>query len=346
MEGKTLAEIARTVGGELIGDPDKVIAGVASVGDCRPDEITFANDPVFVERACKKGVGALLVPSRVEGFSAAQIVVADPKIAALQVAYLFAPTAEIKPGRSTSAWVEETARIDPTATLMPFAYVGPDAKVGPGTVIHPGAYVGRQASVGAQCTLFPNAVVGERCVVGDRVILHGNAVLGTDGFGFYPDEQGRHQKIPQLGIVVVGDDVEIGACSCVDRATFGRTVIGEGTKIDNLVQIGHNCLIGKNALLVSQVGLAGSVEVEDQVTFAARSGSVGHVTIGQGAIIGGLSVVINDVEPGARLGGFPARHHMDWKRTTIAVEKLPQALKTLRRLEKRVAELENKRGKE
>ena len=339
---KTLEELAQLVGGQRIGDPGVMIAGVASVANCRADEITFALDPKFIDQVKTRQVGALLVQDEIPDLPVPQIVVSDPKIAAFQIARAFSPPTRHEAGISSSAFVDETATVDATATVMPFAYVGPNATVGAKTVLYPGVSIGQGAGVGADCRIFANAVVGDGCVVGDRVILHPNVSIGADGFGFYPDEQGRHQKIPQLGSVQIGNDVEIGACSCVDRATFGRTVIGDGTKIDNLVQIAHNCLIGQNGLFVSQAGLAGSVDVGDNVTFAARSASAGHVRIGRGAIVGAWSAVLYDVEPGARVGGVPARNHMEWKRSMVATEQLPAALRKLRRLEDRVAFLEAK----
>jgi UDP-3-O-[3-hydroxymyristoyl] glucosamine N-acyltransferase len=339
---KTLKELTGAVGGELIGDPDKTVSGIASIDDCRNDEITLAVDETYIARVKSAKIGAVLVQAKVDDLEIPQIVVADPKMAAFQIAYLFTDSAALEPGVSSLAFVDPSASIDDSATVQPFAFIGPEAKVGAGTVIHSGVHIGHKAVIGKGCTIHPNAVVGDRCRVGDRVILHNNVSIGADGFGFYPDGQGGHAKIPQLGIAVIGNDVEIGACSCVDRATFGRTVIGDGTKIDNQVQIAHNCIIGKNAMIVAQVGFAGSTIVEDNVTFAARSATAGHLTVGKGAVIGAMTAVLEDVAPGKKVGGIPARDHIEWKRSVIAVEKLPAAMKQLRRLEKRVKELEAK----
>lgn len=339
---KTLKELAGAVGGELIGDPDVTISGIASIGDCREDEMTLAVDEKYIARVRGAKIGALLVKAKVDDLSVPQIVVADPKRAAIQIAYLFSDPAAPVPGISSLAFVDSTAVVDPTATVMPFAYIGPEAAVGAKSLVYPHVYIGRKAAIGRECTLHPHAVLGDRCRLGDRAILHNHASIGADGFGYHPDGQGGHAKIPQLGIVVIGNDVEIGACSCVDRATFGRTVVGDGTKIDNQVQIAHNCLIGKNSLIVAQVGFSGSTVVEDNVTVAARAATAGHVTIGKGAVIGAMTAVIEDVAPGAMVGGIPARDHIEWKRSVIAVEKLPAALKQLRRLEKRVEELESR----
>jgi UDP-3-O-[3-hydroxymyristoyl] glucosamine N-acyltransferase len=341
---KTLSEIGTLVGGKVIGDPKVAIRGIASVGDCKPDEITFALAPKFIQNAANRPIGALLVKKAQDDFPHPQVVVADPKMAAFKLAHIFAEKIAPQPGKAAQAHVCDSANVDPTASLAPFAYVGEKATVGKGTVLYPGAYVGDNAVVGENCTLHPGVVVGERCEVGDNTILHNNVSIGADGFGFFPDGTGGHAKIPQMGIVAIGKNVEIGACSCIDRATFGRTVVGDGVKIDNLVQVGHNCLIGANSMLISQVGLAGSVDAGENVLFAARAAVSGHLTIGQGAVIGGGAGVLNDVPEGEMVGGFPARNHIAWKRSVVATQQLPQTLKKLRRLEKRVAELEKNRS--
>jgi len=339
---KTLKELAEVTGGNLIGEPSKKISGVCSVGDCQENEITFAIHDKFVQIAKERNIGALFISEEIENFPHPQIIVPDPKMAAFQAAFCFAETTKQEAGISPFAFVDSLAKVDPTATVMPFAYIGPMATVGQNSILYPGSYIGENASIGNDCTLFPNSVVGARCLIGNRVILHDSVSIGTDGFGYYPDENGVHQKIPQLGIVQIEDDVEVGACSCIDRATFGRTKICKGTKIDNQVQIAHNCVIGENGMIVSQTGLAGSTEVEQGVTFAARSATAGHVKIGEGAIIGAQAAAISDVAPGAMVGGIPARNHIDWKRSLIATEQLPKALIKLRRLEKKVAKLQEK----
>lgn len=337
---KTLKELAEIAGGNLIGDPSKNISGVSSVGDCQEDEITFAVKEKFIQKAKERAIGALFVSEELKDFPHPQIVVPDPKMAAFQAAFAFGEMEFHEAGISPSAFVDPSAKVDNTAVVMAFAYVGPDASVGKNTVLYPGSYIGERAFVGKDCTLFPNSVVGARCLLGNRVILHNSASIGADGFGYYPDQNGVHQKIPQLGIVKIGDDVEVGACSCIDRATFGRTIIGKGTKIDNLVQIAHNCVIGENVMIVSQTGLAGSIEIGANVTFAARSACAGHVKVGEGAVVGAMAGVLNDVEPGAMVAGVPARNHIEWKRSLIATEQLPKALKRLRRLEKDVEALQ------
>ncbi len=337
---KRAEEIANITGGQLVGDPEKMISGVASVMDCREDEITFATEEKFILRAEENRIGAIFLSEKRDGFPHIQIIVPDPKIAAFQTANSFIDKEPFESGISDLAFVDSSAKVSFKATVMPFAFIGPLAQVGKGTVIYPGVYIGSKALIGNHCVLFPNSVVGERCVLGNRVILNNCASIGADGFGYYPDPNGVHQKIPQLGIVKIENNVEVGACSCIDRATFGRTTIGKGTKIDNLVQVAHNCVIGENGMMVSQVGLAGSTEIEKNVTFAARSACAGHLKVGKGAIIGAMAAVANDIKSGEKVGGIPARNHIDWKRSLVATEQLPKSLRKLRRLEKKVAALE------
>jgi len=336
-----LTELAKRVGGEVCGDGDPEIVGIAQIDDVRPDEITFLDAPRYLPILRRKNPAALLVKEKIEDFAAPQVLVAEPRLAALAAAAALVAEPVYSPGIHPSAVIDPEAQVDPTATVMALCYVGPRAKVGPHSVLMPQVYLGPAASVGAACVLHPGVRVGERCRLGDRVICHHNVSIGADGYGYL--RQGDAQvKIPQKGIVVIENDVEIGACSCIDRATFGRTVLGEGTKIDNLVQVGHNDLIGKRCLLVAQSGLSGSVVVGDDVIFAARSGAISHVRIGNGAVVGGLSNAAKDVGEGRKVGGVIAQDHLEWKRQIAAVKKLPEALREIRRLAKRVEELERK----
>lgn len=336
-----LQSTASIVGGRVVGDTDREINGVAQVDAVRPDEITFIADEKYLRLLTDKDPAAVLVKDEFADLTCPQIVVADPYLAALQIAQAFFPDPQYEPGIDPAAAVDTAAEVDPTATVMAYAVIGPGATVGPHTVLMPQTYVGAQARVGAHCLLHPGARVGMRCTLGDRVILHHNVSIGADGYGY--ERMGDTQvKIPQRGIVVIEDDVEIGACSCVDRATFGRTVVGAGAKIDNHVQVAHNCLIGKRCLLVAQTGLAGSVVVGDDCVLAARVGVVPHVRIGAGSILAGGAGATRDVPPGSVVAGIPAKNHMDWKREIVALKNLPQAIKVLQRLVKRVEELETK----
>ncbi|MBZ0274197.1 UDP-3-O-(3-hydroxymyristoyl)glucosamine N-acyltransferase [bacterium] len=335
-----LGDIAEHVGGRVAGDPETPIADIAQVDDVRPGEITFAVNAGFLARAIERGAAAVLVPAEFEA-PLPRVVVAEARLAAIMTAMLLHPPRERAAGRVPDAHVDADALVDPSATIMPGAYVGAGASIGAGSVLMPGAVVEEDARVGAACVLHPNVTVKERCMLGDRVILHAGVVIGADGFGYF-EEGGRRVKIPQLGTVIVEDDVEIGAHSCVDRATIGRTVIGAGTKIDNLVQVGHNCLIGKNCILVSQVGLAGSVRIGDGAILAARAGVADNVAVGAHAVVGGMSGVARDVPEGAQVAGAPAYSGVDWRRNVAIMPDLHRTVRLVQRLSERVEELEAK----
>jgi UDP-3-O-[3-hydroxymyristoyl] glucosamine N-acyltransferase len=336
-----LAELAKAVGGEARGDAEREIRGVAQAGDVRDDEATFVDDPKYLPLLARRDPAAVFVRAFLPELRAPQIVVAEPRFAAIQASAAFVADPVFAPGVDPRAVVEPGAVVDPTATVMALAYVGAGATVGPHAVLAPQVYVGPEATIGANAALHTGVRVGARCRIGARVVCWHNVSIGADGFGFVRIGD-QHVKIPQKGAVVVEDDVEIGANTCIDRATFGRTVIGAGTKIDNLVQIGHNCLIGKRVLIVAQVGLSGSVTVGDDAVLAAASGVVPHVRIGRGSVVGAKSGVHKDVPDGAMVAGYPAKDHMAWKRETAALKHLPEAIRALQRLEKRVEELETK----
>jgi UDP-3-O-[3-hydroxymyristoyl] glucosamine N-acyltransferase len=343
-----LEELARRIGAEVRGDGSRRVRGVAALEDAAPDEVAFfANARYRAElqrtRAAAVIVGedeAQLVPQ-----SAARLVAPQPYVAFAKASAFFHPEDRPPPGAHPAAHVGTGAEIDPTASVGAHCVVGRGARIGPRSVLHPGAVVLDEARVGADCVLWTGAVVRERCVLGDRVVLQPNAVVGSDGFGFAFDLEGNgegpfHRKVPQVGIARIEDDVELGACTCVDRATLGETVVGRGTKVDNLVQIGHNVRIGPLSLIVAQVGISGSTEIGKGVVLAGQVGIVGHVKIGDGARIGAQAGVPNDVPEGATYTGYPAMPHREWLRTMAALPRVPDLVKQVRKLEARVAELE------
>jgi UDP-3-O-[3-hydroxymyristoyl] glucosamine N-acyltransferase len=280
----------------------------------------------------------------VEGEGPNLLVTPNPYLAFARVIDLFFPPPEPEaPGISPAAIVDPAAEVSERATVHPGATIGPRAKVGPGCVVHPGAYVGADAVVGADSVLHANVVLYPETEIGERVILHAGAVIGSDGFGFAPDG-GENVKIRQVGRAVIEDDVEVGANCTVDRAVLGETRIGRGTKIDNLVQIGHNVRIGERCLIVAQVGISGSSTVGNAVRLGGQVGVGGHIHIGDGAEVGAKSGVVDVIGPGAKVLGLPAIPLSDAKKSMLAVRQLPQMRKELRALRKTVEALQARLG--
>jgi UDP-3-O-[3-hydroxymyristoyl] glucosamine N-acyltransferase len=333
----TVSELAALVGGEVFsGSGDAVIEGPAALESAGPGEISFFAHPRYAADLRTTRATAVLVPRDFAGETPAVFIrVDDPSAAFTRITREFLREPAPPPaGVHPSAVVHSGAQIAPDASIGGQAVVMPGAVIGPRSVVMAGGYIGAGARIGAACLLHPHAVVGHGCLLGDRVILHSGAVVGSDGFG-YDTQDGRHTKIAQSGIVVVEDDVEIGANTTIDRARFGRTVIGEGTKIDNLVMIAHNVVIGKHCIVCAQVGIAGSARIGNHVILAGQAGLVGHIRIGDGAIVGAQTGVSNDIEPGARVVGSPPRPIGDWKRSIVRVDRLAELYNRVKKLEQR-----------
>ncbi len=333
----TVAEIAASVGGDFPPEAAAIfIKGPATLAAAQPGEISFFSHPRYASDLRETQATAVLVTRDFTGETpAACIRVDNPSSAFTKVTEKFCPAPEIPPpGIHLSAIIAPSAQIAPDACIQAQAVIEDGVSIGARSIIGAGVFLGRGVIIGADCLLHPRAVVRENCVLGDRVILHSGAVIGGDGFG-YDTREGRHHKIPQMGNVVIENDVEIGANSTIDRARFGRTVIGEGTKIDNLVMIAHNVVIGKHCIICAQVGISGSTEIGDYVILAGQAGIVGHIEIGSGVIIGAQSGVSNDVEPKARLVGSPPRPIGEWKRTVVRIDRLPDLYERVKKLETR-----------
>jgi len=349
----SLEELARQIGAEVRGDGARRVRGVAGLADAGPEDVAFFANPRYrAELKQTRAAAVILAEDEAElaPKSAARLVAPQPYVAFAKASALFHSPERPPAGAHATAQVAAGAEIDPTASVGAGCIVGRAARIGPRTILYPGSAVLDEARIGADCVLWTGAVVRERCVLGDRVVLQPNAVVGSDGFGFAFDLEGEgagpiHRKVPQAGIARIEDDVELGACTCVDRATLGETVIGRGTKVDNLVQIGHNVRIGPLSLIVAQVGISGSTEIGSGVVLAGQVGIVGHVKIGDGARIGAQAGVPNDVPEGATYTGYPAMPHREWLRTMAALPRVPDLLKQVRKLEARIAELEHDRPK-
>jgi UDP-3-O-[3-hydroxymyristoyl] glucosamine N-acyltransferase len=335
-----LSDLAARVGAQVQGDGAIAIDGVAPLDEAGPSHLSFfANRKYRVAFEATRAGAVVVEPD--EEVPAGRTVLRAPNayLAFAKLSTYFHPPAAARPEVASQAVVHPGARVHPTAQVMPLATVAAGAEIGARTILHPGVHVGEGARVGEDCLLYPNVAVRERCVVGNRVILQPGCVIGSDGFGFAFDPEGegrgpRHYKVPQSGIVVVEDDVEIGANACVDRATLGVTRIGRGAKIDNLVQIAHNVEVGPLSIIVAQVGVAGSTKLGTGVVLAGQVGIVGHLAIGDGAKLGAQSGVMNDIPAGETWAGTPARPHREWLRAMASLEhvtEMRKELKTLRR---------------
>lgn len=348
----TLQKLAELVGGDLVaGAPDTVITGLNSIVDAGPGDITFLGNTRYLSALKTTRAAAALVSADLDEAEApaglALIRVANPTFAFSSVIRWFGPPSlEFAPGVHSTAVVASSAVFDPqTVSIGPHVVVEDGVTLGEGTILHAGVYIGRGARLGADCVIHVNAVIKDRCVIGNRVIIHSGTVIGTDGFG-YELVKGRHQKIEQVGIVQIDDDVEIGSCTTIDRARFGRTWIGEGTKIDNLVQIAHNCVVGKHTIIVAQVGVSGSTRLGEHVTLGGQVGVVGHLELGDNVMVLAKSAVTKSLPAAGAYVGYPARPLMEGRKMMALPARIPDLIDRLRELEKKVAALEGGAAKE
>ncbi len=335
----TLRELAELVGGKVVGDDRLEILRVAPIDSAGPDEITFVANPKYLPKLAQTRAAAAIVSAGVESPGMPLLVCANPYLAFAKILTRLQTSPAPTQGVMAGASVDPSARLADGVTIHPGCVVGPAVRIGRGTVLHPGVVLYAGVEVGADSLLHAGVVVREGCRLGDRVILQPNAVIGSDGFGFAPDGS-RYYKIPQVGIVVIEDDVEVGACCCIDRAAMGVTRIGRGTKIDNLVQIGHNVAIGEDTILVAQVGIAGSTVIGNHCTFGGQSAVVGHIKVGDNVMLVGQSGIVGNTEGGQILSGSPAMPHREWLKASMSFAKLPEMRKELTRLRRQLDEME------
>jgi UDP-3-O-[3-hydroxymyristoyl] glucosamine N-acyltransferase len=338
---RTVKEIADYIGGVVRGDGALEISGLGTLETAGPDALTFLANPKYASKVAETSAGAVIMPPGSERYGRTAIEVSNPYLGFAKLLTLFYTEPHEPMGVLPAAIVSDSAAIGEGASIYPGACIGRNVVIGKRTVIYSGAVLYDDVIIGEECTIHANAVVRERCRVGNRCIIQPGAVIGSDGFGYAPDG-GGYFRIPQIGIVVLEDDVEIGANSCIDRAAIEVTRIGRGTKLDNLVQIAHNCQIGEDCMIVSQVGISGSTKVGNHVTLAGQVGVAGHITIGDNVLVGGQSGVAGSLPPNAAYSGSPTMPHKEWLKSSMVVPRLPELKKTVSALEKRIAELEAK----
>jgi UDP-3-O-[3-hydroxymyristoyl] glucosamine N-acyltransferase len=341
----TLLDLADALGGTVEGDPSLVIRGVGGISEAGDGDITFLANPKYESQIETTRALAVIVGERFDRTGLNLIRVPNPYLAFSRALSLFHPPPERIPEVSPEAHIAPGAKIDPGATILPFSFIDEGAEIGAGTVISPFVFVGRGSSVGPDSLIHPNVTIREGVSIGHRVIIHSGTVIGSDGFGYARDGEVQH-KIPQLGGVVIEDDVELGAGVTVDRGTIGNTRIGRGTKVDNLVQIAHNVIIGENSILVSQVGISGSTKIGRAVTLAGQVGVVGHIEIGDRTIVGAQSGVSKSLPADGAFSGSPTLPHRQFLKVYGSLKYLPEMRREIRRLSDIVKKLEGAAVKE
>jgi UDP-3-O-[3-hydroxymyristoyl] glucosamine N-acyltransferase len=349
----TLGQLAALVEGSVEGDADLAIIGISSIEDAQYGDITFAENEKLLSSAGRSRASAVIVSvsasresvASVEnsGVAKSLIRVKNPRFAFAQALKIFAPEPKVYQGIHPTAVIGQNTRLGENASVHALAVVGDNVTLGENCVVYPFAYIGDDVTLGENCVIYPHVVLHDNTQIGCGVVIHSGSVLGTDGFGYMFIEN-RHYKIPQIGRVIVEDDVEIGANVTIDKARTGSTRIGAGTKIDNLVHIGHNVTVGKNCVIVAQVGVSGSVDIGNGVILAGQVGIKDHVTIGDGTIVGAQAGVIGDLPAGAFVSGPQARPHSQEMKAQVLHYKLPDLTKQVRDLEARLAALEKERG--
>lgn len=341
MEGKArkLSQLAELVQGEVLGDPKVTICGVADLASAGPDEITFVTDVKKCEQISTTKAAAVVVPQQVDEADKPIIRVRDPYLAITLIHNYFIEKTFVAGGVSPNALIGEDCRIPAEVSIAPLVVLGDRVTVGERVTLHPGVVIGDDVTIGDDTVLYANVTVYAKSLIGCRVIVHSGAVIGSDGYGYVADEHGHHVKRPHVGIVQIDDDVEIGANVCIDRATFGRTWVQRGAKIDNLVQLGHNVVIGEDSLLVSQVGIAGSTRLGNGVVLGGQVGIGGHLQLGDRVMVAAKSGVHNNQESGKLVSGIPAISHKKWLRASTAFARLPELVKDVRELKKKLTQI-------
>ncbi|MCX5849104.1 MAG: UDP-3-O-(3-hydroxymyristoyl)glucosamine N-acyltransferase [Deltaproteobacteria bacterium] len=337
----TLAEIALFLGGTVIGADDTIIKNIRSIEEANEGDITFVANRKYLKKLKFTKASAILVPPQTASEGKNLIVVDNPYAALGKLLARFYPLEHGRNGVSSDAYIEDGAVVSPEATIFPRAFIGKGARIEKRVVIYPGVFIGRDSSIGEDSIIYANVTVYHSCIIGKRVILHSGVVIGADGFGFASPGK-DNAKIPQVGFVQIDDDVEIGANTTVDRATLGRTWIQRNVKIDNLVQIAHNVVIGESSVITAQVGISGSTKLGKSVLVGGQTGMAGHITVGDNVMIAARSGLHRDIESDQAVGGMPPVPYHQWIKLEALKLKLPEMKKTISELVKKVEELQKK----
>ena len=341
----TLKEIAQLVEGELVGDPSVAITGISGIKEAKEGDITFLANPKYASLVETTKAAAIITSRESVETSKPLIKTDNPSIAFTKVVSLAGHESNKYPeGIHSTAVISPNAQIAKGAAIGAYTVVDDGVEIGVDSIIYSGCYIGCGVKIGKKCLIYPHVSIRERIEIGDRVIIHSGAVIGSDGFGF-DMVRGVQEKIPQIGTVLIEDDAEIGANATIDRARFDKTVIGKGTKIDNLVQIAHNVVTGENCIIVAQTGISGSTTLGKGVILAGQAGIVGHIYIGDKAIVAAQAGVTKSIPAGAKVSGYPAKPHEIALRVNACLQRLPELCKKIRELEEKVKNLEEKRKK-
>lgn len=339
---RTLKEIAEFIDGEVIGNESTVITGVSGIKEANAGDITFLANPKYFPLMDKTRASAVITSRDVQKTAKPIIRTDNPSLAFAKIISFIMPSEVTHPkGIHPAAILGKKVELGKNVAIGAYTVVEDNASIGENTVIYPGCFIGANTKIGSDTLIYANVSIRERITIGNRVIIHSGTVIGSDGFGFVMIK-GMHHKIPQIGTVQIDDDVEIGANVTIDRARFDKTVIGRGTKIDNLVQIAHNVIIGENSIIVAQAGISGSTLIGKNVTLAGQAGLVGHITVGDNAIVAAQAGVTKSVPADTLVSGYPARPHDKAKRVNACIQNLPKLYEAVSALKKKIAELESK----
>ena len=338
---KTLKELADAIGGEVRGNPGLSITGVAPIEEAGAGQITFVANEKYAKLVTTTKASAIIVSEDFKFLERDLIISDNPYLGFAKILTIFSAIPAAPTGIHPKADVAASASIGRDASIHAFVSIGERARIGSGVTILPGTWVGEDCTIGDGTFISGNVSICRGSVIGSRVRIHSGTVIGSDGFGYARDNE-KYFKIPQTGIVEIGDDVEIGANVCIDRATMGRTVIGRGTKIDNLVHVAHNVKIGENTILIAQVGISGSTKIGSNVILAGQVGVTGHIEIGDLVMVGAQSGIAHDVKPGSAISGSPAIPHREWLRMVATLPKVPEMRRQINDLNRKIAELEEK----